>query len=551
MIGVIASETEHAVVREFFELFKTPWEFHRPGASYDVLICAHGSVPENNATLLLLYGAQRQPFEESRGLKTSCISGQDFVSFRGQRIPIYGSCLLFDSVDSELLVHGSTNRSAALQLTKDTQLIVRLGFDLFSEVRHLLTEGQPVELANIPTIELHISLIRELIVGHGVPLVEIPPVPGGYAFLVCLTHDVDHFRLRYHRFDHAMFGFLYRAVIGSLINLCRGRKSLREMLTNWKSAALLPFVYLGLARDPWDQLDRYAELEKDLASTYFVLPRKGHAGIDPKGHFRAKRASRYAAADIAAELASLLSPTSEIALHGIDAWRESAKGREERTRIQEITGALEIGVRMHWLYFNAESPSKLEQAAFSYDSTIGYNETIGYRAGTTQVYKHLLAEDLLELPLHLMDTALFYPSYLDLSDRQARSATLELIQNAAQFGGVLTVNWHDRSLGPERLWANAYMTLLQDLRAKTPWFATATQAVSWFRKRRTISFASVTQDGGNIRVQLTANRNTANLPPLTVRVYNGSNSKVKSSYIAGALFEDFIIDESDELLIAA
>ena len=44
-----------------------------------------------------------------------------------------------------------------------------------------------------------------------------------------------------------------------------------------------------------------------------------------------------------------------------------------------------------------------------YDSTIGYNETVGYRAGTTQPYRPLAASRLLELPLHVMDTALFYP----------------------------------------------------------------------------------------------------------------------------------------------
>ena len=58
MIGVIANEVEHSTVVEFFELFKTPWEFHRPGAQYDVLICSNSTVPENNARLLLLYGAQ-------------------------------------------------------------------------------------------------------------------------------------------------------------------------------------------------------------------------------------------------------------------------------------------------------------------------------------------------------------------------------------------------------------------------------------------------------------------------------------------------------------
>ena len=54
---------------------------------------------------------------------------------------------------------------------------------------------------------------------------------------------------------------------------------------------------------------------------------------------------------------------------------------------------------------------------------MGYNETVGYRAGTTQAYKPLEASRLLELPLHVMDTALFYPAYLGLSPaRRGRSS---------------------------------------------------------------------------------------------------------------------------------
>ena len=60
MIGVIANGVEHSTIVEFFELFKTPWEFHRPGAQYDVLICSNSTVPENDARLLLLYGSQQQ-----------------------------------------------------------------------------------------------------------------------------------------------------------------------------------------------------------------------------------------------------------------------------------------------------------------------------------------------------------------------------------------------------------------------------------------------------------------------------------------------------------
>ena len=78
MIGVIAREAEHSAVAEFFELFKTPWEFHRSGAHYDVLVCSNSLVPENSARLLLLYGAQRQAFRvpnmKTRSARHDCFS---------------------------------------------------------------------------------------------------------------------------------------------------------------------------------------------------------------------------------------------------------------------------------------------------------------------------------------------------------------------------------------------------------------------------------------------------------------------------------------------
>ena len=109
MIGVVASEADRSAVFEFFELFKTPWEFHRPGVHYEVLLCSNGTVPENSARLLLLYSSQRQPVEKYRSIKTSCASGKNFVLFRGERIPIYGSCLLLEGLGNEVLVHKGTN----------------------------------------------------------------------------------------------------------------------------------------------------------------------------------------------------------------------------------------------------------------------------------------------------------------------------------------------------------------------------------------------------------------------------------------------------------
>ena len=60
--------------------------------------------------------------------------------------------------------------------------------------------------------------------------------PAGYRFAVCLTHDVDFAGIRYHGLDHTLLGFLYRATLGSLARLARGRLSLARCVESWRAA---------------------------------------------------------------------------------------------------------------------------------------------------------------------------------------------------------------------------------------------------------------------------------------------------------------------------
>jgi hypothetical protein len=174
---------------------------------------------------------------------------------------------------------------------------------------------------------------------------------------------------------------------------------------------------------------------------------------------------------------------------------------------------------MHWLYSNTETPKQLEEAGFGYDSTSGYNETVGYRAGTGQVFRPIGAVRLLELPMHVMDTALFRKAYLDLDEDGAWERVDPLLEHASREGGVVTLNWHDRSIAPERLWGGLYVRLVDELTERGAWFATAANAVAWFRKRRSVVFEE--RDG-----RLVARLDGApadETPPLRLRVHSGSS----------------------------
>lgn len=522
MIGVIADSADHGVVREFFELFKTPWEFYQKDQQYEVVICSGERQFDAGAKLTLAYAGRRVHFEDQHRVPAeSRTSHPCFLKYQGNRIPIYGDSITFAAKAGGLLVDESTQECAAYLDTSGRRSLARVGYDLFAEVRTLLTVGQPPLNANIPTLELHIALLRDLIIGCGISLVEIPPVPDGFPFIACLTHDVDHPSARQHKLDHTIVGFLWRAIFGSLADTVRGWMSLRDAVKNWAAAVKLPFVYAGLARDFWsDFAERYLEVEKDLPSTFFVIPRKNYPGKGIDSRAAAFRAACYEAKELADTICRLTSAGREVGLHGIDAWLDSSAGRAELEEISRLTGVSEVGVRMHWLYYNEKSPATLEKAGAYYDSTSGYNDAVGYRAGTTQAFKPLEAKRLLELPLHAMDTALFYLSYLGLSPREASARLSQIADDVVQHGGCITINWHDRSLAPERLWGGCYRELIQDLKNRGAWFATAGQATSWFRKRRSAVFEA---DGAFQRSTCAkvVVRQSDNLPGLRLRVHKG------------------------------
>ncbi len=545
MIGVLANPFDHAVVCEFFELFKTPWEFYQIGQQYEVLLCAGDhDFDKSAAKLIVIYAGGKLAFDaKDKTPRTSQGKKRTILSYKGTSIPIYGDSVTFPGNVGSVLVDAESQQSAMCLQQSATGTIARIGYDLFAEVRALLTAGQPAAHAGAPTLDIHIVLLRDFIVGSGISLIEIPPIPDGYNFIACLTHDVDHPLIRKHKFDHTMFGFVYRAMFVSLSQTLRGRTPFRHLVKNWAAVLKLPFVYMGLAQDFWGTFDDYTKFENGLPSSFYVIPFANTPGRIDQKQASQKRAAGYGAAHIADQIQTLMAAGCEIGLHGIDAWRDIARGEEELQEIRRVAAThQEIGVRMHWLYFNEQSPAVLERAGSDYDSTIGYNETIGYRAGTGQVYKPLQTTRLLELPLHIMDTALFYPSYLNLSRTEANARVADIIDNAARWGGVVTVNWHDRSIAPERLWGDSYADVIAQLKSRGAWFSTASQAVSWFRKRRSVVFQDSCEPG-QPRTKVIAER-AADLPGFRLRVYNApedsqfaAGSAVTTEYVRGIEFK--------------
>jgi len=520
VIGVIAADGDLWAIQEFFELFKTPWELCRDGRRYPVVVCALPGAALPDADLTIVYGLESA--DSGSSIQAAPSPEAVMLVHRGRRFPVYGGCSNLHGSGKELIVREDSGQIVAWETCGGRGKAVRVGYDLFGEVRVLLSRGQPLPYASFATLDLHIAILRELIVGSGLPLAEIPPVPPGCDLILCLTHDVDFVRIRDYGLDRTVAGFLYRATALSVLRFLKGQLRLRQVVRNLLAVLSLPFVHLGIVADFFDQFDGYRKLEDSRRSTFFLVPRKNVDGDSPDGRDCTGRATRYQADELKSQAAVLLVGGWEVGLHGLDAWHDGNKAGEERAAIARVTGKPPAGVRIHWLQYFECTPLILEQAGFAYDSTWGYNEGIGFRAGTAQVFRPPGAERLLELPLHAQDTALFSTGRMNLTQSQGIRAIEGMLQDIRSRGGVFTVNWHMRSLGPERLWDEPYRYLLGVADEGSVWSAKAEEVVDWFAMRRRAVFSSADPDHGPIQVHGTS---ATPLPGLIVRRYNVSGQE--------------------------
>jgi len=334
MIGVALKYSNQSVAEEFFQLFKTPWEYYRKERPYCVVISEDSDSVSINSRLNIVIDSN---FTENLGDSQNRNKSSILVKAGETVFPVYLGVKKIHG-DTPFLVAEETGESVGSRACDSGKTVLRIGLNLFQEVEYLLVHGQPAKFAEYPTLDIHIANLRSWIIEYGSPVVEIPPVPNGHKFFVFLTHDVDFAGIRNHKLDRTLLGFIYRASIGSIIRFFKRRLSFRKMIQNWAAVLSLPLVFWGMTKDFWIQFRRYALIEKGLGSTFFVVPFKETSGAKFSGSAPAIRKVRYDLEDIKDEINKLLEMGFEIGVHGLDAWMDSNKGKAEYAKIKKLIG---------------------------------------------------------------------------------------------------------------------------------------------------------------------------------------------------------------------
>lgn len=143
---------------------------------------------------------------------------------------------------------------------------------------------------------------------------------------------------------------------------------------------------------------------------------------------------------------------------------------KELSLLRKATTAEIRGGRQHFLRWAPVTWHHWEACGLQYDSSLGFADQIGFRAGTCWPYRPWLLEEdreanVVEIPLIVMDGTL--TKYMQLEADAALSRVGALVARAREVGGVFTLLWHNTSLG-DRLHGPLYRPILALLRGALP-----------------------------------------------------------------------------------
>ncbi len=422
---------------------------------------------------------------------------------------------------------------------------IKLPFALGQAASRLLSEGQAEEEAQVPRLDEMLQQVRNILGRELRHWAEVPPLPWGHPYAMALTHDIDILSLKEMPLGRTFLGYYYRSSIVNWRRRRAGKISRGEFAQTLWEMFRTGAARLGLGTDCWQKsLARLRSIEQrlDVRSSLYFMPfasTPGHGRV--AGMAPANRASYYKVSEKASLLQELEQQGWEVGVHGIDAWHSTAEARSEFEQICGLTGRTDLGVRMHWLYFNAPASfSCMDQAGFLYDSTFGFNEVAGFRAGTLQPYHPLNCGRLWELPLHIQDGALLGEEHGGLSRGDACAKAGQVLDWARKLGGAVSLLWHNQSFAAPRFWGEVYERLVEDAQKDQAWIALPRDVLAWFAARRSCRVTVRRESARNWVLECAGPAPEPPLPPLRIRFHIAPEEVESASapYEPGAGFID-------------
>jgi peptidoglycan/xylan/chitin deacetylase (PgdA/CDA1 family) len=264
--------------------------------------------------------------------------------------------------------------------------------------------------------------------------------PDGKKFALCLTHDIDK---------------AYISTGRKLLNLLRGRlggRSVGECVGDLLSNSMLNCNF--------DDIMRLEEGYGAKSTFFFLALRQGEKDYN------------YDVESLQEYTSSILDRGFEVGLHGgWNAYNDRDVIAREKGRLEKALNRKVEGYRNHYLLFDTRTTWKLLEAeGFTYDSTLGYADAIGYRNGLCHPFNPYDTEadkalGIIEMPIAAMDRTL--ETYNNLKPEEAWERIKSVIDASERYGGVATIIWHNVFMWGD--WGKLYEKILSYGKEKGAW----------------------------------------------------------------------------------
>ncbi|HEU4963873.1 MAG TPA: polysaccharide deacetylase family protein [Bacilli bacterium] len=258
-------------------------------------------------------------------------------------------------------------------------------------------------------------------------------------FRFFLTHDVD-------------FLYQWRSKKNMLRTLGGDLLKRRDAKQAFSTCGKIAGVARGTRKDPYDTFDWLMELSesRNIRSRFYWMS----GGVTK--HDRHFEITEPRARELLEEMERR---GHVVGFHPSYATFDDAKqfGLEKEALERELGGATVTEGRQHYLRFSVPGTWQIwEDAGLSCDSSLGYAEAPGFRAGVCYEYPVFNVEtremlQVRERPLIAMELSYLDPQYLGWSEERVLHDVLKLAETCRRYGGDFVLLWHNSSLDtPEK-----------------------------------------------------------------------------------------------------
>lgn len=273
-----------------------------------------------------------------------------------------------------------------------------------------------------------------------------------------LSHDVDYIT--------KSADLMLKQTILNFYNILRSSSRPLDCAKNLKKTIAFFF-----SRPSYWCFEYWENLEKKFKqrSTFYIFVRAQPKNlktwlIDPNYHLSRNKKLQN-------KLKDLIADGFEVGLHG------SFYGavnldllKKEKEILEDISRKPIIKVRQHWLRFVEDKTPYLHEALFQYDSTLGWNDRVGFRSGCASrfhPYDHRNQRPFkyFETPQIVMDFNIYQA--LGLENKMFVNHMGQVINRAKKCESAhVAISWHERAANADYGWHETYEKAVKDLQDK-------------------------------------------------------------------------------------